>query len=69
MQRVIFALMSILMRNLFGKICRRIKRLWVFPQVKFPPLVLQGTQRSSAVSALNQAASLFGELFSVVTKA
>jgi hypothetical protein len=57
------------MRNLFGKICRRIKRLWVFPQVKFPPLVLQGTQRSLTVSALNQSASLFGELFSVVTKA
>jgi hypothetical protein len=37
--------------------------------VKFPPLVLQGTQRSLTVSALNQSASLFGELFSVVTKA
>jgi len=37
--------------------------------MKFPPLVLQGTQRSPAVSALNQSASLFGELFCVVTKA
>jgi hypothetical protein len=68
MQRA-FCLDAIWMRNLLGKICRRIKRLWVFPQVKFPPLVLQGTQRSLTVSALNQSASLFGELFSVVTKA